>query len=78
MKSLVEASMLLSLVISKKFKHVYFDGEVAIAPEGVHTFPIQVTAEKAGRYLDFVMIHSDARNVTKKGYKVIVTAAVKE
>lgn len=77
-KNTGDADMKITKVVSKKFKHVYFDGEVTIAPEGSHSFPIQVSAEKTGRYLDFVMIHSNARNVTKKGYKVIVTAAVKE
>jgi len=29
-------------------------------------------------YLDYILIHSNARNVTKKGYKVVVVASVSE
>jgi hypothetical protein len=69
-----DAAMKVTRVVSKKHKTVYYDGEVTIPVGGSHPFPISVTAKKPGRYLDFVMVHSDARNVTKKGYKVIVTA----
>ncbi len=43
----------------------------------IYFFPIEIVAKKPGRYLDYVMIYSNARNVTNKGYKVVVVATAK-
>lgn len=72
-----DAAMSLTKVVSKKFKTVYFDAEKAGAPlevkaGGEAVIKMELKPKKAGRYLDFVMIHGEARNITKKGYKVVV------
>ncbi len=65
-------------VFSKKHHTIYFDAtvdqKVVIHPGQSKSFPITITAIKAGRYLDYVMIYANARNVTAKGYKVVVVA----
>ena len=77
-KNTGDADMDVARIVSKKHKTVYFDAQkgekMIIAPGETKTFTIEVVAKKEGRYLDYVMIHSGARNVTKKGYKVVVVA----
>lgn len=77
-KNTGDADMVLTRVVSKKHGTVYFDasacGKMTIRTGETKTIPIEIIAKKQGRYLDYVMIHSNARNVTKKGYKVVVVA----
>ncbi len=77
-KNTGDADMVLTRVVSKKQGTVYFDagtaGEMIIRPGETRTISIEIVAKKQGRYLVYVMIHSNARNVTKKGYKVVVVA----
>jgi hypothetical protein len=77
-KNTGDAAMAITKIVSKKHGTVYFDagtkGKIIIRPGETRTIPIIIIAEKQGRYLDYVMIHSDARNVTNKGYKVVVVA----
>ena len=76
-KNTGDATMKVTKVVSKKHKTVYFEGAVSIMAGKSAEIPFSVIASKSGRYLDYVLIHSDARNVTKKGYKVVVTATAK-
>ena len=77
-KNVGDATMNIFKVASTKSKEVFYDSEksekIAIAPGETKAIPINVTPTKAGRYLDYVQIYSDARNVTEKGYKVVVAA----
>jgi len=71
-----DADMVVTRVVSKKHDTVYFDaatgGKMSIRPGETLTVPIEIVAAKPGRYLDYIMIHADVRNVTAKGYKVVV------
>lgn len=76
MKNTGDADMIVTRVVSKKHGTVYFDattgGDMSLRPGETREVPIQIVAAKPGRYLDYVMIHSNARNVTARGYKVVV------
>lgn len=71
-----DADMEVSNIVSKKRKTVFYDadkqGKLIIGPGKIKTIKAIVVADKKGRMLDYVMVHSNARNVTKKGYKVIL------
>ncbi len=71
-----DADMEVNKIVSKKRKIVFYDankkGKLIIHPGKTQTIKAIVTADKKGRMLDYVMVHSNARNVTKKGYKVIL------
>ncbi len=77
-KNTGDATMHILKVESSKTNTVFFDSEksekIAIDPGQTKDVSITVTPAKAGRYMDYVMIYSDARNVTEKGYKVVVSA----
>lgn len=73
-KNVGDATMKVTKVVLKKSEVVCFDGSVVIPAGKTHTMPFSVTVPEAGKYLDYALIHSDARNVTPKGYKVVVTA----
>lgn len=70
------AAMEITRLVSKKHGTVYFDakksGKIIVAPEETQIINSFVTSHKKGRFMDFIMIHSNARNVTDKGYKVVV------
>ncbi len=82
MKNTGNAPMIVTRIVSKKFKTVYFDAilsrEITIAPGESRTVEVTFKAEKAGRYLDYIMVHSNARNVTQKGYKVVIVASASD
>lgn len=71
------APLTVTRVVSKKFKTVYFDaatngGPLSIPAGSSATVELTLKPTKPGRYLDYVMIMGEARNVTAKGYKVVV------
>ncbi len=73
----------LTNIVSKKHKTVLYDaavkGTIVLAPGESRIVNIPVTPAKAGRFLDFFMIHStDGRNVYEKGYKAVVVGQVAE
>jgi uncharacterized membrane protein len=80
-KNTGDADMKITKVYSKKHKSVYFSTEnnapMIVRPGESEKIPLELVPEKPGRYLDYVMIDSDARNVTEKGYKVVVVGTVK-
>ncbi len=72
-----DADLSISKVVSKKFKTVYFEaqkegGALMVKAGGRAVVKLQLKPARAGRYLDYVMIHGEARNITEKGYKVVV------
>lgn len=71
-----DADMEVTRIVSKKKKTVFFDsakeGKFVISPGKTADFKTEVVSDKKGRMLDYIMIHSNARNVTSKGYKVIL------
>jgi hypothetical protein len=80
-KNAGDADMQVTKVYSKKHATVYFEaavsGSMVIRPGQAAPISLDLTPNKTGRYLDYVMIDSDARNVTDKGYKVVVVGIVK-
>ncbi|WP_272699491.1 DUF1573 domain-containing protein [Desulfovibrio sp. Fe33] len=72
-----DAPMKVTAVKSQKFGKTYWVGELTV-PAG-QSADIAVTLEglKAGRFLDMVMVYSDARNDIGKGYKAVLIGAVK-
>lgn len=72
-----DGEMKITSIVSKKRKTVYFTGNVQIKPKETKVFHLTASPEKTGRFIDHIMIHSDARNVTTKGYKVIAKGSVK-
>ncbi len=77
-KNTGDADMKVTRIVLKKQKAVIFDryenAAVIIKPGESRTIETNVSTDKPGRMLEYAMIHSDARNVTKKGYKVVLTA----
>lgn len=67
-----DAPMKVSGVESQKFHKVYWQGEEIVAPGQTATLELTISPEKAGRFLDIVMVHSDARNDIGKGYKAVL------
>ena len=76
-----DADLAITKVISKKRGTLYYDqkkdGPFIIKADKTRALPLSITLPEKGRYMDSVMIHSDARNVTAKGYKLIFKADVK-
>lgn len=80
-KNTGDAAMKVEKVEAQKAGLVFFDaaksGTVSIEPGKEWTLDLQVSATAPGTYLEYLLIHSDARNVTDKGYKVVIVGAVK-
>lgn len=80
-KNVGDADMLVTKVYSKKAETVHFDGQTAgpltVKPGASVELPLELKPTEAGKYLDYVMIDSDARNVTDKGYKVVLVGVTK-
>lgn len=55
-----------------KIRNAKKDGELIIAPGAAKSLPLTVEARQKGRFMDYIMIHADGRNVTEVGYKVVV------
>jgi len=75
-----DAPMKITKVYSKKFKTVYFeapgDNPLVVGPGQKTAVALTLKPSETGRYLDYVMIDAEARNVTDKGYKVVVVGTV--
>ena len=71
----------LQKVFLQKASSVFFDeaktGLMTIKPGETKSVSINVTANSPGNFIDYVMIQSDARNVTDAGYKVVVVGIAK-
>ena len=71
-----DADMEVSKIVSKKRGTVFFDaakrGKLIIKPGKTVHIETSIISEEKGRMIDYIMIHSNARNVTSKGYKVVL------
>lgn len=71
-----DADMEITRIVSIKRKTVFFDsaqeGKLIIKPGKTAELNTSVVSDKKGQLLDYIMIHSNARNVTPNGYKVIL------
>lgn len=72
-----DAPMKVTSVKSQKFGKTYWEGELTVAAGQSATIDLNITPEATGRYLDMVMVHSDARNDIGKGYKVVLIGSAK-
>lgn len=81
LKNVGDAALQVDKVAAQKSGAVYFDaatsGALRLAPGEEKDLPLTVTASAPGNYLEYLMVFSDARNVTDKGYKVVVVGAAK-
>jgi hypothetical protein len=81
LKNTGDAPLTVSRVASQKFDKVYFDGNkegpIPIPAGEQRTLKITIAPTKAGRFLDSILIFSDARNDIGNGYKGILAGEVK-
>lgn len=80
-KNTGNATLTVSRIVSQKFNTVYFDGEkegpMVIDAGRQRTVNLVINPPKPGRFLDTILIFSDARNDIGKGYKAILAGEVK-
>lgn len=80
-KNIGNATLTVSRIVSQKFRTVYFDGEqqgpIVIAASQQRTVTLVINPTQPGRFLDTILIFSDARNDIGKGYKGILAGEVK-
>lgn len=76
-KNIGDAPMVVSRITSRKTKVTYWEGSQKIPAGKTLTIDIAVTPSKEGRFMDIIMVHSDARNDIGKGYKAVVIGVVK-
>ncbi len=80
-KNTGDADLKISRIVSSKFKTVYFDakkaGEISIGAGQERSVPFTVKPAEPGRFLDTILIHSDARNDIGKGYKGLLAGEVR-
>lgn len=80
LKNTGNAVLTVSRIVSQKFKTVYFDGEkegpIVLAAGQHRTVKIVINPPEPGRFLDSILIFSDARNDIGKGYKGILVGEV--
>ena len=76
-----DATLTVSRILSTKFDVVYYDaddsGSITIPAGQKQTVKFFVTPVEQGRFLDTIMIHSDARNDIGNGYKGLLSGTVK-
>lgn len=71
-----DAPMRVTSLKSQKFKKTYWQGELTVPAGQSATIDFSLDGLAPGRYLDMVMVHSDARNDIGKGYKAVLIGAV--
>lgn len=72
-----DAPIKVSAVKSQKFGKTYWQGEKTVPAGQSATIDLTVSPESKGRFLDIVMIFSDARNDIGKGYKTVLLGTAK-
>lgn len=80
LKNAGDAPLTLTKITSQKFGTVYFDGSragnIVIEAGKEHTLTLTLKPTETGRYLDSLLIFSDARNDVGRGYKGILSGTV--
>ncbi len=72
-----DAPLTVSRVVSNKSEAEYYAGKIEIAPGQIQTLKLVVKPEEPGRYLERIVIYSDARNDIGKGYSGLLSGTVK-
>lgn len=75
-KNVGDAPMIVTKIVSKKKKATYWKGKRHIKAGSSAVITIPVTPQKSGRFMDIIMLYSDARNDIGKGYKAVLTGTV--
>jgi hypothetical protein len=80
-KNLGDAGLTIYRIVSSKSKTVYFDSkkaeEITIPAGGQRTIKFIIKPVEPGRFLDTILIYSDARNDIGKGYKGLLAGEVR-
>jgi len=81
-KNTGDAPMRVDKIEAQKSGTIFLDaakgGPMTLKPGEEKSLPVSVTATAPGNFVEYVMIFSDARNVTDKGYKVVVVGTAKQ
>ena len=76
-----DAPLTVTKIVSRKFKMIYFDGsksgDLIIEAGKTRKVHFKVTPPKSGKFIDIIMIHSDARNDIGNGYKGVLVGQAK-
>ena len=76
-----DAALTISRIISTKSNAVYFNGEnsdpIILGSGEKSTVTFSIKPDQLGRFLDTILIYSDARNDIGKGYKGLLVGEVK-
>ena len=72
-----DASLTISRIVSRKTETEYYSGKIEIAPGQTQTVKLQVLPDEPGRYLERIVIYSDARNDIGKGYSGLLSGTAK-
>ena len=76
-----DAACTISSIVSQKSEIEYFKAEegrgIEIAPGQNATIKLLVKPEEPGRYLERILIYSDARNDIGKGYTGLISGTAK-
>lgn len=71
-----DAPMLVTKVESQKFRKTYWQGELTVPAGQSAAIALTLDGLEPGRFLDMILVHSDARNDIGKGYKAVLIGAV--
>lgn len=71
-----DAPMTVTALKSQKFHKTYWQGELVVPAGQSARIDFTLDGLASGRFLDMVMVHSDARNDIGKGYKAVLIGAV--
>lgn len=72
-----DAPLTVSRIVSMKSETEYYAGKIEIAPGQTHTVNLVVQPDEPGRYLERIVIYSDARNDIGNGYSGLLSGTVK-
>jgi hypothetical protein len=76
-----DAEMRVTRIVGRKSGVVFLDaadkGPLLLKPGQRVLVPVTLTADAAGNYVEYIIFHSDARNVTRDGYKVVLVGEAK-
>lgn len=76
-----DAPLKISRIYSSKFKKEYFNsektGKIEVGAGKIQKIDLVITPPSPGRFLDVIMIYSDARNDIGKGYKGLISGTAK-
>lgn len=76
-KNTGDAPMTVTAVTSHKFKTTYWQGELTLAAGESAPVEFELKPQNQGRFMDIIMVYSDARNDIGKGYKAVLMGAAK-